>query len=354
MKLLVPSYYDGFRCAASACPDNCCIGWEICIDGDTLKKYSLVPGPFGERLRKNIKDGSFVLNNERCPFLNERGLCDIIINLGEDFLCGICARHPRFAEQYGDMTEAGLGLACQSAAELILNSALSGYFRETDTDDSSRVFGYIENDDDPELLALFLKMRGLLFSAVENAPSFTVAAASILTASSDFQGQYDRGIIDLPADSERYFSGIKKNVPPKPGLMGRYTEFLRGLEPIGADWSRLICCPSLEKVRPVSDFGRHGRRLLYYFIFRYFLKSFFTGDIYLNTAFGVFSSFYIVQMLSANALGLLGRKYEPREICSLYSKQMEYSQENMDSFFLEAERNPDFSSENLIRLILET
>lgn len=43
-----PSYYKNFRCIGSACTDNCCIGWEIEIDADTLAYYQTVSGSFGE------------------------------------------------------------------------------------------------------------------------------------------------------------------------------------------------------------------------------------------------------------------------------------------------------------------
>ena len=58
--------------------------------------------------------------NERCPFLNNNGLCDIIINLGEDMLCQICSDHPRFRNFYECFTEIGLGLTCEAAAKIIL------------------------------------------------------------------------------------------------------------------------------------------------------------------------------------------------------------------------------------------
>lgn len=49
-----PSYYKNFRCIGSACTDNCCIGWEIEIDADTLAYYQTVSGSFGEKLRASI------------------------------------------------------------------------------------------------------------------------------------------------------------------------------------------------------------------------------------------------------------------------------------------------------------
>jgi len=125
MKLIAPNYYPAFRCIADKCRHSCCIGWEIDIDPDTREKYRHVPDEFGMRLNAAIADGevsSFRLGpDERCPMLNATGLCDLIIALGEENLCQVCADHPRFRNYFADRTEIGLGLCCEEAARLILS-----------------------------------------------------------------------------------------------------------------------------------------------------------------------------------------------------------------------------------------
>ena len=118
-----PDYYKEFECIKGECRHNCCIGWEIEIDSNTAEKYKSVGGELGDRLKRCIdwNESCFILGeNERCPFLNGDNLCDIIIGLGEDKLCGICADHPRFKNELPDRTEIGLGLCCEAAADLIL------------------------------------------------------------------------------------------------------------------------------------------------------------------------------------------------------------------------------------------
>ncbi len=117
MKIITPDYYQNFKCIADRCRHSCCIGWEIGIDPLSLERYQRLPS-----IRKHIADGSFVLDDgERCPFLNEQGLCRIILEHGEEALCQICADHPRFRNFYSDRIEMGLGLCCEAAAELILS-----------------------------------------------------------------------------------------------------------------------------------------------------------------------------------------------------------------------------------------
>ncbi len=120
-----PDYYRDFRCIAHKCRHNCCIGWEIGIDEETLNKYKCTEGDLGRRLIENIdfcEEPRFILpESKRCPFLNDRNLCDIIIHKGEDMLCTICSEHPRFHTDLPGRVESGLGLCCEEAARIILS-----------------------------------------------------------------------------------------------------------------------------------------------------------------------------------------------------------------------------------------
>ena len=125
MKLIAPDYYTKFQCIADRCRHSCCIGWVIDVDADTLEYYHSVEGTLGKRLKNGIDEGGetphFILGEgERCPFLNQTGLCDIITELGEGALCQICTDHPRYRNFYSDRMEIGLGLCCEAAGELIL------------------------------------------------------------------------------------------------------------------------------------------------------------------------------------------------------------------------------------------
>lgn len=123
MKEAVPNYYHKFRCIADKCKHNCCIGWEIDIDDDTMMLYENLNTPLGEKIRANI-EGSIphfrLSDGDRCPMLLENGLCEIIAEYGEDAICDICYLHPRFKNFYSDFTETGLGLACEEVARIVL------------------------------------------------------------------------------------------------------------------------------------------------------------------------------------------------------------------------------------------
>lgn len=129
MRYYYPDYFDGFRCIGGMeCPDSCCHIWQIIVDKPTLRKYSKVKGELGCRMRGKIdkKTGLIEPHGEenRCEFLNENNLCDIVLELGEDYLSNTCHTHPRHEEVYYNVRERSLAITCPIACrELLLRES---------------------------------------------------------------------------------------------------------------------------------------------------------------------------------------------------------------------------------------
>jgi len=345
MKLTFPYYYKDFSCIASACPDNCCVGWEICIDGETMKKYRHIGGGLGDRLKKDIVDGSFVLKNNRCPFLNEGNLCDIITELSEDALCDICKRHPRFVEQFGDTTEIGFGLSCPECARLILTSPLgTQYLMSTDNATEAEVFGFEENDDDPLEIEALSSLRERIFEIIISTESAESAAEELLDICLFAQNIADNdGIIAVKSKLSEYkFAPIEKCESDIE--MSDYMEFLSSLEPVDDNWRRLITSAKKTCVQKAAD--TLLRKVLLYYVYRYLMLSLFDGDIYSKARLCVFSLISIRLLI---AVGL--EKLPPYRLAALYSKQMEYSEECLDAFYDECEESELFSYDALVKLL---
>ena len=124
MKLYAPSYYEKFKCIADRCTHSCCVGWEIAVDEDSLHRFGEM-GADGEQIRSHIrsdKDGAVIELSEtdRCPFLDEAGLCRIISKHGEGCIPRICREHPRFYTRICDRVEMGIGAVCEEACRLML------------------------------------------------------------------------------------------------------------------------------------------------------------------------------------------------------------------------------------------
>ena len=170
MKTFVPNYYKDFRCIAHKCKHNCCIGWEIDIDENTLSLYDNVKTPFKKQLADGITRNEdcacFKLDGKgRCVFLNENNLCEIILNIGENSLCQICTDHPRFKNFYSNRIEMGLGLCCEEAGRIIL-SQKEPFSLEKISDDSVDA---IETQDEID----FFEYREYLFNRIEENASIS-------------------------------------------------------------------------------------------------------------------------------------------------------------------------------------
>ncbi|MEE0945451.1 MAG: flagellin lysine-N-methylase [Acutalibacteraceae bacterium] len=143
MKTFAPSYYKKFKCIADKCKNNCCIGWEIDVDENTLDfykdKFEIVrhidfkPVPHFRLAEK-----------ERCPLLDKDNLCEIIKNYGEEHLCQICTDHPRYKNYYNTRLEIGIGLCCEAAAKLIIDNPFE---LVQIADDNSNVFSDADESD---------------------------------------------------------------------------------------------------------------------------------------------------------------------------------------------------------------
>ena len=137
MSTWIPDFYPAFRCRAAECLHSCCRGWEIDVDEASAEYYRQLSGPLGDALREALfadaEGWHFRLDGEeRCPFLQEDGLCRLIRELGEQALCDICALHPRFFQELGEDELWGLGLSCEAVTALLLEQdALRFVCRET-------------------------------------------------------------------------------------------------------------------------------------------------------------------------------------------------------------------------------
>lgn len=309
MKQFAPDYYDKFKCIAGACKHNCCIGWEIDIDEFTLDYYNSVEGEMGEKLKKNISlEGDaphFCLSeNERCPFLNEKNLCDIISALGEDALCDICADHPRFRNYFSDREEIGLGLCCESAGKLILGSKEKTHLV------------CIYDDGEKESLTpeeeIILKIREALFSIVQNR-----------------EKTVDERIKDLLD-----FLSIKQ----KERSNAEWADIFLSMERLDENWTGLLL--KIKNAPEFSDaltfeneFETAFEQLLWYFIYRQFSLSAEDGRLNERLVFAVESCLFIKRICAFHekTYGSLDLN-DVVEYCRMYSSEMEYSEENVENY----------------------
>ena len=310
MTTYVPGYYQNFSCIGAQCRHNCCIGWEIDIDAQTFEAYQKMNGEFGQRLRANISGTEavphFVLNErERCPFLNEQNLCEIILNLGKDRLCCICRDHPRFRNFFSSLIEEGLGLCCEEAARLILTDKSKFILKKQGADIETPTCL-------PEEKEFFHFRQNLIEQLQDRSLSFSVRLYNILKQSDTM----------LPEKSPEQWAGI-----------------LLGLEQMDPEWKKWL--EALKKLPQFSFADIHDacltlalEQLAVYFLFRHLADGLYDGRIRERIAFSVFSVLMIYHLyLSQIGPGAQFQFSVLAETARRYSAEIEYSDENLEALF---------------------
>ena len=350
MKIKMPAYCKDFRCIADKCQDNCCIGWEIDIDSSTAEYYKTVGGSFGCKLRSNITCGdssSFILDGERCPFLNGHNLCEIIINLGENKLCQICRDHPRYFEWFADTKEGGIGLCCEEAARLIVTNKNKFAVYESGCDDEGC------DDYEEDLYSMLSFARDEMIATLEN-DSLTLKERLTLVVGYAFEIQFMMD--NYQFDKTR----IKSQYPAvmcESDVKG-FLEAFKNLEPIDNNWLEYLqnLIDSSDALNNITlenkDTDLYLKNIAIYFIWRYFLKGVYDEEILSKVLFMAMSVAMIKLMYKK---AVLSGEALSAEVCSMlaknYSKETEYSEENLELLCNMVYENRAFSWENIISII---
>ena len=301
MSEIVPSYYSTFRCIADRCRHSCCIGWEIDVDPDSLSLYRTLPGALGDEIRLSLvaEDDCThfrLKEHDRCPFLNEQGLCRMILAHGDGILCQICRDHPRFYSEFSDHTEVGLGLCCEEAARLILTQPRPMTLLTLEDDGA----GACADEFEQQLLSL----RRQLFSLLED-ESWTVDER--LT-----------NLLDL--------CGIA--LPDK--TAAQWADIYRSLERLDESWD-----DALTTLTHYSPFDLPDRRwdlpflqLTAYFLYRHLPSALEDGDAASRVGFAVLSVRILRMLFAAAEEQTMDTLIE---LVRMYSSEIEYSTENVDT-----------------------
>ena len=297
--IIVPNYYHKFKCIAHKCQHNCCIGWEIDIDEETMAKYGALSGELAAKIRANIEGDvpHFVLGkDERCPFLNEDGLCDIIAEYGEDMLCQICSLHPRFRNFYLDFSEMGLGLCCEEAARIILSERekFALIMPESIQTDSE------ENE--------FLQIRERIFAIIQDREISIKERFFTLAKLFDLEFEFS-------------LERLRKLYLSLERLDDKWTEEIEKLAGYSFDID-IFCDESMQI--PFEQ-------LCCYFIFRHLSEAMWDGDYAGRVNFALMSCYFIGALFSYYKHKDGGIKMDRMiNIVRMYSSEVEYSEENME------------------------
>ena len=331
MKTYAPNYYKSFKCIADRCRHSCCKGWNVYLDEGIQKKYRLLEGELGDKIRAALcekEDGICfeMKENGNCPFLNEKGLCEIILQKGEDYISEICTEHPRFYNSFSDRWEVGLGLSCEEAARIMLSFKEPNCLIVIDEDNTPE-------DELWEDEAAILQKRALLFDLLED--------------SSKSLDQRVGAILDA----------AEAKIPSK--STAEWADFLSGLEVLDPIWleklQELSLAPCINRDSPLgSCFDRNSshsaplcrgnnnvsainspptlesafKNLIFYFLYRHVSAAEDEADLSSRTAFAIFSYLLIRKLWEIDPATATAPFETLCELGRMYSAEIEYSEEN--------------------------
>ena len=349
MKLRVPDYYEEFHCIADACQDSCCVGWEINIDEDTYDFYSSVEGELGERLACNMYDTgegehSFrLVEHGRCPFLNQKNLCDICIELGDAALSEVCTEYPRFTTWCDSLCQKCLSLSCEEVGRIL-------FTRRDPVQLVEYVYGAEEHDEERSgetllsiamyrMIALMQNRSFSIEERMKGALSYGRTLQEWWSAEEPEEEVpcFDQNMINLVDEQQeemvKYsYTGFEKR-----------RNILEEMEVLGEEWQKQKMCMKSEITSKtyqglMHDFCRSTcyraeryEQLMGYFLFRYWMNAFYDGNVYGKTLLAVEFTMMIQEMdaLRYRQRGGVFTMEDEVDLARIFSKEVEHSEENI-------------------------
>lgn len=294
------------------------------MDEESFQRYQRLSGPFGETLRSSIftePDGShhYILTSDgRCPHLRPDGLCSLILELGEESLCEICANHPRFFQRFGDVEEQGVGIACEEAARLLFTDPNPLTLVEEGHDEGTPF-------EEEALYRLLLDWR-----------------AECLAAAADGElSIYERlgEVLSLGKQADNALWGAQwDTVPPEvvPGHALLWLDHLTELESVDEEWTGALedAFAAAEYPELLEEFAldaetRQYDRLLTYYLFRFALESVWDANAKRWADFIVFAVL-TVELLDFGRWLKNGCRFssqDRQDIARIFAKEFEYDSE---------------------------
>lgn len=132
--------YDKFKCTADKCKFTCCKGWDINVDTKTYNKWrekdDLNYLLDNVRFIKSNGENTYLIKKEtkgKCPLLSEEGLCNIVINHGDENLSLTCKNFPRIENKFEDVKELTLSCSCPEVVNIISDMKEKNYIESNDS-----------------------------------------------------------------------------------------------------------------------------------------------------------------------------------------------------------------------------
>ncbi|MCR4990375.1 MAG: flagellin lysine-N-methylase [Lachnospiraceae bacterium] len=355
MRVVKQKAYDGFSCVNSECSDNCCHGWQIDIDEDSLSYFREYKGALKSLIDEAVdyENSCIKMNgNGHCALLNKKGLCRLVLEEGEDVLSTVCHMYPRHVEEYDGLREWSISLSCPVAADtLIRNTGKNEYVCEEDD-----LPDPLEDDFDDFDTFFFTRLcdsRDVIFDILDNNKlSIYSRMKHILEFGKKLQGLLEENdIIGMDDIIDEYSDGEKLLNDPsdKESLVKMVFEndpVLYRMERLDHKWDDELVMLNLFHEKHTADeissfdlsllnapdHEKILENVLHTFIYTYYLGAVYDDEIYAKLSMSVFCTLLIDELF---VIGCIMEDKEPViedyvHIAYRFAKETEHSDINLD------------------------
>ncbi len=359
-----PDYFDSFKCVADKCPDTCCAGWQIVIDDESMEKYKKIKGDYVWKVMAGVdwESGCFRQDNaKRCAFLNDKNLCDLYTNAGQESLCKTCREYPRHTEEFDGVREITLSASCPIVARMLMERMDKVEFISEEQPDVEETLEF--GDFDPFLYSVIEDGRNAMLGILQNRKiSMKERAVLVLGMAHDMQRRINhRELFSCDQVIAKYKSKkardyIKEYVRGKEmveeeNLTKEMFSLIYELELLRDDWDELLHVSqntlfftmqeSFGQLKSEFDLWKkenpdmevHLEQIMVYFLYTYFPGSVYDGQIFAKVQMAVYCTWMIELLWMARWL-MNGRSITLDEIIEIFyrfCREIEHSDENLEA-----------------------
>ena len=373
MRIIKETHFDNFICAADKCSDTCCQGWQIILDDEALKRFEGYEGPYRKELTEAVTfDGEDHLicfaSNGKCPLLNEKGLCNLVLTEGEEFISEICHMYPRHVEEFDGIREWSLSISCPHAAKTLLLEETPLTYDAVDNDDEEELYEdfedfdtllYTKLEDSREVIFNILKDRSIsIFLRLKLILSLGRKLQEKLDVNElfdmdDIIDEYSSGYKDMDivssGDPSEVFLSFMKEIKDNFDIMLRLEKLRNEWNYVLSDTLKLSELKEEEYQKLCIDFLSSFNdcnieivleNLIYTYIFTYYLGAVYDDCLYAKLSFSVYSVFMMVHIfLSKMDQGLINISADDFiDVVYRFARETEHSDINLNTLEEECEK----------------
>ena len=122
-QIVAMNWYNEFSCPGGDCGLTCCTTtWRILLKDEEIEMYKSLDNDYKDKILAAIDEEKKCFcggDDKKCAMLNEDGYCNIVLNVGEEYLSTTCKKFPRMSRKFVFLEEAYVEISCPLVAEML-------------------------------------------------------------------------------------------------------------------------------------------------------------------------------------------------------------------------------------------